>query len=288
MIFSQGQHLLPRTAAAASSASAAMPAQARTPLSPRTAGAAGSARTAIRAAWRSLAPILPALALAAAVLMGGVPGNSARAQTTLKTAKVTMSEGTVNKGPLGKTASSPLTKGVTMSTGEYARTGAASRAEFEFADRSLFRIGERTIFSFEGGSRALKVDEGEGLLSVPKGQGNTTITTPALSAAVMGTTIYVSVRPGSVTYACLEGRCKVGPHMMMPGQILRLTGTRRDYAAPLRTFNIRDFARTNGLMTRFRSRLPGAKLIEQEAAAQDAASTKKPSPPPKSRAAQGT
>ncbi|HSI85866.1 MAG: FecR domain-containing protein [Candidatus Methylacidiphilales bacterium] len=226
------------------------------------------------------------LAVMAVLMVVATSTTLLRAQSTLKTARVTLAEGTLTTGLLGKPATTPLTKGAVMTSDNYARTGAGSRAEFEFADGSLFRIGERTIFSFEGGGRTLRVDEGDGLLSIPKRQGQTTITTPALSAAVMGTTIYISIRPEGTTYACLEGKCKVGPHMMLPGHILTVSGAGRNYAgAPLRRFRIAEFVRTHGLFTRFRSRLPGAKLIEAEAKAQDsgaaaATTPAKPSPAP--------
>lgn len=69
------------------------------------------------------------------------------------------------------------------------RTGKGSRAELEFNDKSIARIGANTVFSFKPGTRKLDLQKGTLLLQVPKGYGNTQVATPAATCSVIGTTI---------------------------------------------------------------------------------------------------
>ena len=52
------------------------------------------------------------------------------------------------------------------------RTGKASRAELEFQDKSLVRLGSSTVFSFKPHARLLKLDKGTILYQQPKGRGH--------------------------------------------------------------------------------------------------------------------
>lgn len=51
------------------------------------------------------------------------------------------------------------------------RTGAQSRAELLFQDRTLTRLGAEALFSFKAGTRDMTLDRGTMLLQVPKGLG---------------------------------------------------------------------------------------------------------------------
>ena len=69
------------------------------------------------------------------------------------------------------------------------RTGKSSRAELEFNDKSIARIGANTLLSFKNHTRQLELQKGTLLLQVPKGYGNTQVATPAATCSVIGTTI---------------------------------------------------------------------------------------------------
>jgi hypothetical protein len=69
------------------------------------------------------------------------------------------------------------------------RTERASRAELEFNDKSIARLGANTVFSFKPESRELTLEKGTLLFQVPKGRGRTQIATPAATCAITGTTV---------------------------------------------------------------------------------------------------
>jgi len=67
-----------------------------------------------------------------------------------------------------------------------------SRAELQFADKSIVRVGQDTVFSFDAQSRTLSLEKGAMLFYVPPGSGGGTIKTPSLTAAITGTVAKVS------------------------------------------------------------------------------------------------
>lgn len=71
------------------------------------------------------------------------------------------------------------------------RTGKKSRAELEFADKSICRLGSNTIFSFDPNSRDMAFARGIAVVHVPPGQGGARIATPAATAAIQGDTLVV-------------------------------------------------------------------------------------------------
>jgi hypothetical protein len=71
------------------------------------------------------------------------------------------------------------------------RTGKKSRAELEFEDRSICRLGSNTVFSFDPQSRDMAFARGVALVHVPPGQGGARIATPAATAAIQGDTIVI-------------------------------------------------------------------------------------------------
>lgn len=91
------------------------------------------------------------------------------------------------------------------------RTGERSRAEMEFADRSLVRLGASAVFAFRPGTRELRLDEGAMLLHVPKGVGGTTtVRTASATAAITGTTVIISATAGGgFRMVVLEGVAEV-------------------------------------------------------------------------------
>jgi hypothetical protein len=77
------------------------------------------------------------------------------------------------------------------------RTGKKSRAELEFEDRSICRLGSNTVFSFNPDTRDMAFTRGVALVHVPPGKGGARIATPAATAAISGDTVVVraSVMP---------------------------------------------------------------------------------------------
>lgn len=81
-------------------------------------------------------------------------------------------------------------------TGELGlRIGQASRAELEFQDKTLTRLGANTIFNFENGTSDLQLEQGTMLLQVPKGAGGAKSRTAAITAAITGTSILLEYTP---------------------------------------------------------------------------------------------
>jgi FecR protein len=74
----------------------------------------------------------------------------------------------------------------------YLFTQDKSRAELEFQDHSIVRVGQNTVFSFDAASRTLSLEKGAMLLYVPPGSGGGNIKTPSLTAAITGTVAKVS------------------------------------------------------------------------------------------------
>ncbi|HEV7401839.1 MAG TPA: FecR domain-containing protein [Chthoniobacteraceae bacterium] len=62
-----------------------------------------------------------------------------------------------------------------------------SRAELEYPDGTIVRLGQNSIFTFNSASRELVLEKGSLLFHIPKGAGGGTIKTASLTAAVTGT-----------------------------------------------------------------------------------------------------
>ena len=86
-------------------------------------------------------------------------------------------------------------------------TETEARAELQYEDGSIVRVGQNTVFTFEADTRTLSLTKGTFIFYVPKGAGGGMIKTPSLSAAITGTVGKVSVN----TIAILEGSVKLIP-----------------------------------------------------------------------------
>jgi hypothetical protein len=123
-------------------------------------------------------------------------------------ATVTRTQNKVNYGEIagGKSRTRPANTGDIVSERSYVLTETDSRAELQYDDGSVVRIGQNTIFSFESDTRTLALKEGTFIFFVPRGQGGA-IKTPSLTAAITGTVGKVS----RDTIAVLEGEVKLIP-----------------------------------------------------------------------------
>jgi hypothetical protein len=129
-------------------------------------------------------------------------------------------------------------------------TESDARAELQYADGSIVRVGQNTVFSFEADTRTLALRKGTFIFYVPKGQGGGTIRTPSLTAAITGTMGKVSGN----TIAILEGSVKLLPsgRVVGPGQFARAN------ADGTITIDFFDKAKANdGVLMTFNGPLPG-------------------------------
>ena len=74
----------------------------------------------------------------------------------------------------------------------FLQTTKDARAELEFIDKSLLRVGPNTVFSFDARSRTLSLEKGDMLFYLPPGRGGVKLKTAALTAALTGTVVLLS------------------------------------------------------------------------------------------------
>ena len=165
-------------------------------------------------------------------------------------------------------------------------TGIQSRAELLFQDNTLTRLGAETFFSFEPGTRNLKLDRGSMLLQVPKGLGGARIRAASVSASITGTTIMVEHLSGQrVKIVVLEGGLRVGVDrrpaaslMLQAGKMVIIGPDARELPKPV-DVDLRKLVRTsalidpvlfNGKTRGSAAALPSMGLIEKEIAQQEA------------------
>ncbi len=90
--------------------------------------------------------------------------------------------------------------------GTAVQTGVQSRSELTFKDKTITRLGEKTIFSVGEGARTIDLGSGQFLLYVPKKAGGAKIKMGPVTAAITGTTILGDYNPSGVTtFIVLEG-----------------------------------------------------------------------------------
>src|SRR5437016_12253319 len=96
-----------------------------------------------------------------------------------------------------------------VSNGTALRTGDDSRSELTFADLTITRLGENTIFSFNKAGRSVRLDSGSILVYARKTSGAAEVVTKAVSVGITGTTIIVESEPVSHDrLIVLEGRAR--------------------------------------------------------------------------------
>jgi len=147
------------------------------------------------------------------------------------------------------------------------KTGEQSRAELEFDDKSLVRLGSNAIYAFQPGTRSMRLDIGALLLFVPKGSGGaTTISTATATATISGTTVIISAtKSGGFRMLVLEGvadvryangkriRCRAGDMTVLPGAGAEPSGPNK--------VDVKSVMASSGLIKRFSKKLPSLPLI---------------------------
>ncbi|MGC2579591.1 MAG: FecR domain-containing protein, partial [Terrimicrobiaceae bacterium] len=83
------------------------------------------------------------------------------------------------------------------------KTGGNSRAELEFPDFTITRVGSNALFRFLAGRREITLDSGTLLFSSPKGVGGGKVQVGAITAAVTGTDFLISRIARRIKVICL-------------------------------------------------------------------------------------
>ena len=124
-------------------------------------------------------------------------------------ATVTRTQNKVAYGQIaaGKGTTRPANQGDIVGPSSYLLTESESRAELQYDDGSVVRIGQNTVFSFEAETRSLNLKEGTFTFFVPRSGGGGQIKTPSFTAAITGTVGKVS----RDTIAVLEGEVTMMP-----------------------------------------------------------------------------
>jgi hypothetical protein len=109
------------------------------------------------------------------------------------------------------------------------KTGGDSRAELQFPDLTITRVGSNSLFRFVAGTREIVLDSGTLLFSAPAGAGGGKVTAGAITAAVTGSDFMIS-NLGRVKVICLSHKVTVyftaNPKIrteLRPGQMLDIT-----------------------------------------------------------------
>jgi hypothetical protein len=149
---------------------------------------------------------------------------------------------------------------------ERVRTGDSSRAELTAPDKTITRIGARTVFSFDRASRTLNLEQGSVLFHAPKGVGGGKIRSGGASAAVLGTTIIVSAtESGGFKLVVLEGKGKAtlanGKAVVLKaGQLVFVLPGGQGFSEVL-TIHLGKLAANSLLVNGFSHPLPSVELI---------------------------
>jgi hypothetical protein len=147
------------------------------------------------------------------------------------------------------------------------RTGSNSRLEMTAPDKTITRVGENSVFTFEPGGRNIQLDKGSVLFHPPAGVGGGTVKYGGTAAAVLGTTMVCSVGPGGVfSIIVLEGEALVtlanGQSVTVgPGQTVSVPST-GDSFSPVMDIHLGQFASHLLLLNGFSNPLSSMPLIE--------------------------
>ncbi len=123
----------------------------------------------------------------ALLLAAGV--GSVYAAVPFKSATITRIENKVAVGEVkgGRNALRPASVSEVISDKDFLSTESESRAELRFPDKTIVRVGQNTVFSFDADSRTLSLQKGAMIFYVPPGGEGGQIKTPSLTAAITGT-----------------------------------------------------------------------------------------------------
>lgn len=128
---------------------------------------------------------------------------------TLRSANVTLALKDVQVYN-GSQSGHPASSGEKISFPSSVQTGAKSRAELTFNDKTITRLGQNSVFSFREEGRNVELKQGSVLLQVPKNVGGATIRAATVTCAISGTTVMFEYSPnGWIKLITLEGTQKL-------------------------------------------------------------------------------
>jgi hypothetical protein len=96
-----------------------------------------------------------------------------------------------------------------VSEGTKVRTGADSRVELTFSDKTVTRLGANAVFDFRDGTRNLNLEDGALLLRVPKSANGARISAGAIAVAVTGTTVVLEYHATYYKFLVLDGTARL-------------------------------------------------------------------------------
>jgi FecR protein len=133
------------------------------------------------------------------------------------------------------------------------KTGGNSRAELQFPDLTITRVGSNALFRFIAGSREMVLDSGTMLFSSPKGAGGGKVQAGAVTAAVTGSDFLIA-NAGRVKVICLSHKLLVyftaNPKIravLLPGQMLDIAPGTAKKMPPVATINLKTLLATSNL-----------------------------------------
>jgi hypothetical protein len=137
-------------------------------------------------------------------------------------------------------------------------TGKKSRAELEFTDKSLARLGSNTIFSFDPGTRDMNLTRGTALIHVPPGLSGARISSPAATAAIRGDVVAMRVNERGLTQIVALSKDEQGPikvtlnktkeeRILKPGEMMTIDPAAMKLPEPM-TIAVDVFVQTNPLL----------------------------------------
>ena len=176
----------------------------------------------------------------------------ASASTPFSSATVTQVENRVAYGDRrgDRSQTRPAAVSDVVRASNFLRSESNSRAELQYPDGTVVRIGQNTVFTFDADSRTLSLEKGSLLFHIPKGAGGGTIKTASLTAAITGTAGKVSDN----IIAIIEGTVKLIPS----GRLVHQFEFARRNADGSITIAPFDPARANdGALANFHGKMPG-------------------------------
>jgi mannose-6-phosphate isomerase-like protein (cupin superfamily) len=179
-------------------------------------------------------------------------------------ATVTEVHDEVTRGAAQGTGSVPAKVGTHVANGEYLKTGAKARAELQFPDLTITRMGANTIFNYSLTNNEVDLQSGTILFSKPKDGKELDIKTSSVTAAILGTTGFLSLHGHDYTFGLIEGHARLiigGKSVPVGGgQVLHIDagGLPQVFA-----FDVPLLVQTSPLMTQFQSTLPNQVYINQ-------------------------
>ncbi len=124
------------------------------------------------------------------------------------------------------------------------QTGGYSRAELQFSNLTITRVGSNSLFRFVRGTREIILDSGTMLFSAPAGAGGGKVRAGFISAAVTGSEFMIS-NVGKVKVICLSHKVAVyftaNPKVrveLLPGQMLDIAAGANRKMPPVTTINL--------------------------------------------------